>query len=400
MKTIIIMTVCLLFLLPNVNKDDQATKNSLQTIDIAGNMDNLKQVNLSQFTNDIKYIPFETREDAPLRLTYNFDISDNYIVTTDGNSCLLYDLSGHFIRKFGTKGRGPEEYQFITNLNIIKDKKVFFMSVPDLIEFNIDGSFSKRYSNCFLIDQKYGLVNWHFVDDTLYLGVVDNMRGQEEFKALLVNKYGVVKNKFRNYDMLEFKGDRIFNGLPKLFEFNNSVFLKQQFNDTLFSLNKKYELVPQYIFNLGKYGVPKDVRTTFPPIINDYFYINDLFLTPNYLFLNVNFGKKIPSQVLGIYDKKSKETIFCKPTNSENPLPRTGIINDVDAGPMFFPIKIINDYTMAMVIEAKQLKDHVRSNDFKNNVPKYPDKKKQLEELANKLTEFDNPILILVTFKK
>ena len=51
-------------------------------------------------------------------------------------------------------------------------------------------------------------------------------------------------------------------------------------------------------------------------------------------------------------------------------------------------------------IEAKQLKDHVESNDFKDIVPKYPKKKKQLEELAKSLTEFDNPVLMFVTFNK
>jgi hypothetical protein len=41
----------------------------------------------------------------------------------------------------------------------------------------------------------------------------------------------------------------------------------------------------------------------------------------------------------------------------------------------------------------------VASDDFKFSVPKYPEKKKKLEELVNKITEFDNPVLILVTFK-
>jgi hypothetical protein len=60
---------------------------------------------------------------------------------------------------------------------------------------------------------------------------------------------------------------------------------------------------------------------------------------------------------------------------------------------------MINDYTMAMIIEAKQLKNYASSNDFKVNVPKYPEKKKQFEDLAKSLTEFDNPVLMLVRFK-
>jgi transposase-like protein len=171
----------------------------------------------------------------------------------------------------------------------------------------------------------------------------------------------------------------------------------------LFSLNKNYELTPQFTFNLGKLKMPPDVRTVFSEWtkrMNDYVLINETFQTPDYLLLNVNLGNRGSSKTLGIFNKKSKEFFFCQSTNSENPLSKGGFINDIDAGPMFFPVKMINDYTMAMIIEAKQLKDYLKSSDFKNNNPKFPDKKKQLEELGNKLTEFDNPILVLVTFKK
>jgi len=45
------------------------------------------------------------------------------------------------------------------------------------------------------------------------------------------------------------------------------------------------------------------------------------------------------------------------------------------------------------------LKIHVASDDFKKSIPKYPEKKKSLENMVNKLTEFDNPVLMFVTFK-
>jgi len=51
-----------------------------------------------------------------------------------------------------------------------------------------------------------------------------------------------------------------------------------------------------------------------------------------------------------------------------------------------------------MWVDAKQLKEHVASDDFKNNNPKYPEKKEELEKLAGGLTEFDNPVLMFVTF--
>jgi hypothetical protein len=147
--------------------------------------------------------------------------------------------------------------------------------------------------------------------------------------------------------------------------------------------------------------------------------LENVFQTQNYLILDCQFNVQFPAKrltpkivmegisswynttrALGIYDKQTKKLIFCKPTSTDNSLFTSGLYNDIDAGARFFPKTQVNDSTMVMSIEAKQLKDHVASADFKNTVVKYPEKKQQLEELANRLTEFDNPVLMFVTIKK
>jgi hypothetical protein len=105
------------------------------------------------------------------------------------------------------------------------------------------------------------------------------------------------------------------------------------------------------------------------------------------------------TRALGVYNKKTGDLVFCTPTSTDNPLNTSGLLNDIDAGPKFFPKTQINDSTFVMWVNSKELKDHVASDDFKNGLPKFPEKKKQLEELANRLAEFDNPILIFVTIK-
>jgi len=90
---------------------------------------------------------------------------------------------------------------------------------------------------------------------------------------------------------------------------------------------------------------------------------------------------------------------LCKPTSTDNPLFTSGIYNDIDCGPRFFPSAVINDSTLLMSIDPFELKDHVKSEDFKSNSAKFPDKKKKLEDLANELDIMDNPILMIVTFK-
>jgi hypothetical protein len=56
--------------------------------------------------------------------------------------------------------------------------------------------------------------------------------------------------------------------------------------------------------------------------------------------------------------------------------------------------------TLISWIDAIKLKAHVTSETFLNSTPKYPEKKKELEKLANSLKETDNPVLMLVKLKK
>ena len=79
-----------------------------------------------------------------------------------------------------------------------------------------------------------------------------------------------------------------------------------------------------------------------------------------------------------------------------------GIPNNLDGGAKFRPIQYFiengNEYLLGE-INAFRLKMHTVSNEFINSTPKYPEKKKELEKLAESLKETDNPVLIMVRLK-
>jgi hypothetical protein len=52
--------------------------------------------------------------------------------------------------------------------------------------------------------------------------------------------------------------------------------------------------------------------------------------------------------MLGVVDKNSCDIMFCKPYNTYNPLIVSGILNDIDTSPKFFPTRQINDSTLVM----------------------------------------------------
>lgn len=422
-----ILKIISLSLISLVSACDSSQKKSesLPVINIEANMTNMKQVNLSLFANDCYYIPLENLKELELQGIYKNDISDSLIFVSDLKQCLLFDIKGNFISRIGNKGRGPEEYSTVNNLIIGNNRKVYVQTWNDLLEYNPDGSFSREYKNMMVINNDH-ISSLFPINDTLFLGKIDHATGQERYKAIIFEKDNGYKYYFRNYLSITRQGpiESDYEMDANIYKFGEIVFFQERSNDTLFYLNNQNKLVPAYYFNLGKLKLPfftggREDLQDYVSKIRNYIWIENTFQTPNYLLVDCQFNALFPahrltprvitsgitsllntSKVLGIFNKKTRGFEFCKPTSTDNPLFTSGLYNDIDAGPRFFPLKQVNDSTMVMWVTTRELKDHVAGDDFKNNVPKYPEKKKQLEELANSLTEFDNPILMFVTFKK
>jgi len=273
------------------------------------------------------------------------------------------------------------------------------------------------------VDDNYSIFTWYPLNDSILLGNVPNSTGLIENKALLINKTGRILKSYKNYSL--FKRERrvfgYFEDFAHILQYDGRIYFKNLYNDTLFYLDGNQDLIPKYAFYLGKYKEPIEVQASDIKDMFQYIYVYNVYQTEDLLFIRCALGRFFPArrftpkeynipgakpsmynttEALGIYDKNTKEFVFCKPVTTDNPLFATGLYNDIDAGPKFFPQKQINDSTMVMWIDAKQLIEHVASDDFKNNSPNFPEKKKELEKLVNGLNEFDNPILMFVTFMK
>lgn len=131
-------TIILLFSFCNGKKEKG---DSLISIDIEANVKNMQQINLSQFTESIRYVQLETYD----YLTFNTwslecDFTDSLILANDLSKCLLYDHNGKFISKIGNQGRGPGEYLYVSNVGFGLQKKINMQSQNDLLEYRLDGS--------------------------------------------------------------------------------------------------------------------------------------------------------------------------------------------------------------------------------------------------------------------
>jgi hypothetical protein len=400
-------------------------------IDIEQNVTNLKEVSLSEFNAHVRYVQLEANSAFPISDVMYMDFSDRYILLSDSKTCLIYSNEGMFIQQIGRKGRGPGEYLGIDNIFLFKDK-IFIHDFysDDLIGYKSNGTFSERHKSGFNVEINYPLINAYMINDSLLIGNIENRTGQAKFKAIIFNKYGKGLYFYKNY--LNFKlSPGVKNakapGKAIYYRFKDDIYFKELLNDTLFRLGDDYNLIPSSIFYFGKYKEPLSVRGEDWSKVDfeSYIYLTDLFQINDILILECNFNRYSPAKrltpeevrmpdgqnhllwyhrnigwnIIGIYEKKSGELVFIKPESTDNPLMFSGFFNDIDGGPKFFPQKQVNDSTLVMKIAAQHLKEHIASNDFKNSLPKFPEKKKQLEELAGSISEYDNPVLMFVTFK-
>ncbi|HYQ56600.1 MAG TPA: 6-bladed beta-propeller [Draconibacterium sp.] len=364
--------------------------------------------NLSELGSEITYIALETNAACLIqkidKLIYeegSFFIRSTFEnnVVRDKNapppppmmpirSLYRFSKGGEFIGQIGRRGGAPSEYREIHDFFYNKSNNtidIFFRG--EIKEFSLDGIWEKN------ITLEYNEIYWIAHTNNQFLGYDNNVRGQNEYSFVLFDADGEITKKYKNkYKFNISTGGVVYPSECIFYQYDGNLHCKEMHSDTIFTFNNG-DFIPKYILNQGDAKYTVDLRekrnsVDFTQII----FQENIFESNNYLFYQ--------------YRWKERDNCFIKnKLNGSQYLidNDTGLVNDLDNGPNF---KIQNTVTVDGTeyviswINAFELKAHVATNEFKNSTPKYPEKKKQLEQLANSLDENDNPVLMLVKLKE
>ncbi len=366
-------------------------------------------INLSELGSEITYIPLETDASFLIQQIDKLIYEDgSYFILGSINSHnevrdknapppppmmpnrSLYRFSnnGEFICHISNKGGGPSEYidiqDFLYNKN---NNTINIFILNEIKEFSVDGIWQKNRT------LEYDEVTSLGYTNNQILGYINNAEGKSEYSFVLFDANGKVINKYKNkYRFNVSTGAIYFNPECIFYQYNEILHCKELNSDTIFSFDNG-TFIPKYILNQGEAKYTTDLREkSITTNLTKYIIQKNLFESENYLFYQYNWEKRNNCFI----QNKSNETHYLIDNGK-------GLVNDLDNGPNFKIQNTINvDGTEYMVswINAFELKAHVESSDFKNSTPKYPEKKKELEQLANSLNENDNPVLMLVKLKK
>ena len=398
-----VLISCLLVIgCQNVNIRD---KNQLVTFNLK-ELPKITTVKLSDLGFvDIEYIPLETNEQCLIQNTINLgSFSDKLIVNESSfiirhyNTILKFKDNGTFVAKIGTEGRGPNEFQACHDVETNeKGEKIFIVDgfKKKLFIYAGNGDFIKTVNFPF-----NGFGYFRYIGGK-FLCYTDNHLGNIKTSFNLIDTNGIIIKSFANrYPFFKPNNDAYgFNHENLFYVFNYKLFKKEVYSDTIYSF-EDMNFKPHLVIKVGDKLMTTKARAEFAGIdlAKNFITPLNLFEFGDYVFYDFRYKFELSlngasSEIYSFIG--SKKNSFQALINSE-----AGLINDLDGGPSIEPLTIKNDKTIIACIDAIKLKSLVTSESFKKSVPKYPEKKKELEKLANSLKETDNPVLMLVRLKK
>lgn len=381
-KATLFLTVLLIIACQNDNK----LSSDLLTYDLT-DLSEATEIKLSELgAEDIKYIPLETDSGSLMfKIKKLVKINDAYVIN-DYKRIISFTSDGKFISQVGKKGRGPKEYSFANDFSVNSNGNVYILSDDEdkIYVYNLNGKFLK-YFNC--PPQTTDIWN---IDDAIFCFSA-NKNGTITNSFDILDNNGLVIRTFPN--KYRYKPRKFYTVLSTeclLYKYQDETFVKEIFSDTVFKF-KNDVITPAYIFNHTEELFPVKAREGKwgLEVFKKYIIQRKFFRTENNVYYEFTYKGNSYGFLGTLKGNKNSKLINLN----------KGIINDIDGGINFKFNLSDEDGTFIGWIDSHILKNHVTTEAFKNSTPKYPEKKKELEKLANSLNENDNPVLMLVKLK-
>lgn len=346
------------------------------------------RITLAQIADDIIYIPLDNL--IAIKLINHVIITKHSIFLTSVEGVFKFNREGKMVRKIGSKGRGPGEYLYSATFAVDDlNETVYIKDRSNIIKVYSKNGFYLRDIN--VSEFSGGIDAIEFYNSKLFLSYFLQF-GDSQYNWIIIDTLGTLINK-KERSIPKFTSNWLEGS--STFRYENKLSYFNPYIDTVFSISPDLSYNASFLISYGGYRLPK---SDFDPAqqITQFMLIRSLFETRRFLVFRYSYNKK---GVIALIEKESKKSFITYVNNFES----GGIRNDFDGGINFQPVSYFGEEEQEYLIgfiDPFKLKTHVVSSEFINSIPEYPEKKKELEKLANSLNETDNPILMMVRLKK
>ena len=255
-----------------------------------------KVTKLSEIAANIEYVPLQTSESCLMGpVTLKIVNIDNKIYIQNGGKILCFDVDGKFLFKIENRGRGPEEYTYISDFDVSSDNKILTIlssSINKLLVYGIADTGFTFQRSVTLKDPAPYRVSMVPETDKAFLAIPP-WRGTEPTLSLLINTVGDTihfKPNCYKYKMVRKKNYWASNEML-VYSIGNMVCFMEEFSDTVFYVDAKDNFFkPRMIFDTHGTLFTPEMRGN-PEIPYDHTsFIAYIFETSRYVFYS--YGTK------------------------------------------------------------------------------------------------------------
>jgi hypothetical protein len=395
-----ILMILLLSSCTSVNSRNE----KLNIIDIEGSINNYELVNLSSYASDLKYVRLETNDSTLIGAITNIVYECNKIYISDqSESIYVFDSEGKHLKTFNKKGRGPGEYNRITNFFVNPNNGNLYTVTSQALlcydkELNFVEAIEKPENELFLISAKQ-------IDVDIYGMVFNGKRHSIQIfdgksKNVYYRKSAERESTENGHYMAKFT---LFN----MFQTSGELKYLSVLNDTIYSFTDDYKERPAYYLKYGKYREPNPVTVEdFGSLDLNFVSLLSIRESKELIFMNIFLRGNCKEPVISyatnpdgsqreirynaayaVYDKKLSEfKILLQPVKG-----MLGFADDLTYGVPFWPRYISGSNNLVSYLTPAKIMSYAEGD---NNAGE------ELKNLASKLSENDNPVVIITTPKK
>jgi hypothetical protein len=351
-------------------------------------------VALTSICDSVYYIPLDNAITLDLihdNLIYSGGL---FYISSKDIGILKYDKKGRFVGKIGNKGRGPGEYTFHHDFAVDRNNNTIYVhDRSDLIK--VYSRSGNHIRNMPLHQTGAFIDKIAFHNSNLFAFQTLQMKGSF-YNWIIYDTLGNITGRKSKTIPSFYCG---FSGGCGTYEFNNKLYYWNIYNDSVFTIAPDLSYKTSFILKPGEHRLP--YSNFDPSALKEYLHIWKIFETQVYYTILYTYKQGI----FVLVDKESGETYQIK-LDSEKGIPgeffKGGIINDFDNGMPFLPKAYYEEdgreYMLGLVYPF-QIKALVSSDKFITTTTQYPEKQKDLKNMADSLKETDNPVLMVVRLK-
>ena len=355
-----------------------------------------KEITLSEIADDITYIPLDNG--FPISLIYDprYFVNDNIYLSAYQSGIMIFDKAGRFVRRIGNIGRGPGEY--VSYYKFTVDEKsgtVYVLDMRIVKVFSKTGRFLRSFE---LKEYGEGSDVIEYFNSKIFISCHPQFEGVKYDWIVFDTLGNLVESKERS--LPEFNCNYLVGG--GIYKYNGRIYSWNPWSDTIFSISPDFIIESSFVISPGEHRLPRenflrleDIKLYFKPHI--------ILESNHFIFTRFYHDNNV---IIAMIDKETRASYSTILTRGPAVIGNNmigGITNDLDGEMRFQPENyfVENDREyLAGLINPYDIKALVKTDEFKSFLPMYPEKKKAFEDLAGRIKETDNQVLMVVRLKK